>query len=278
MLLVPHGGLPSRLDSNITSTSSEGVLLTASATPHAKGAWTQVIASTTFDAYGVWVMVSGTATASTATAALVDIGIGGAGAETVLIPDLDAGNATAWGGTMGHAYFFPISVPSGSRISARMQALIASDTASVGVFLLGGTSVPGMWVGSRVTAYGVDAANSRGTAITAGSTNVWGSTVQISSSTANPIRYLQIGMNAGADGTGNSIRYLLRLGLGASPVWFVDELPIGESTTVESLHFMGANWMLSQMHHRLPAGSDLRAAAMTSGTGEARYLIVYGVE
>jgi hypothetical protein len=85
-------------------------------------------------------------------------------------------------------------------------------------------------------------------------------------------------MDLGTDTSGTSMRGMLRLGLGATPTYFVEHLPIGESTTVESMDQRMTNQVLSKMLFNLPAGSDLRASAMVSGTGEARSLIVYGVD
>lgn len=280
MLLVPHGSRPSRIQTSYSTTSAEGVIVTASATAHTKGAWSEVIASTSFDAIGVWIGLNDTGVASAANRALVDIGIGGAGAETVWIPDLDAGNAALWSaGYWGQVYYFPLYLPVGTRISARCQASTVSDTVGVAVVLLGGSRVPGCWVGTRVTAYGVDSATSSGSvAMTFGSTNAWGSAAQITASTTNPIRAFQYAIDNGADSTATNQRSLLRFGIGAGPTWFAEGIPHGENSSIETQHNMPGNFVLSQMHFNIPAGSDLRVAGMVNGTGEARRIIVYGVD
>lgn len=276
---LPYGR--SSLSSSHTSVTNEGTTLTAHATPHTKvTAFTQIIASTAFDAYGITVQISGVGVASTNTRFLVDIGIGGSGSEIVLLPDLNAGNAPIWAGTPagGVYYHFPIAIPAGSRLSGRAQALVTVDVCTVMIWLHGYPTGPSGWYGSRVTAYGLDAANTRGTSITPGSTSSYGSAAQIASSTANKIRYMQIGMDMLASTTGTSMRGLLRLGVGATPDYFVEHLPIGESTTYENMEFRQTNFMLSKMLFNFPAATDLRASAMVNGTGVARGLIIYGVD
>lgn len=276
---MPHGGLPTRLASHITSTSAEGVTVTASATAHTKGSWTELIASTSFAAQGIWVMLNNTGTSNIATPLLVDIGIGAASSETVLIPDLQGGQAQLWSnGFLGQCYFFPLRIPGGVRLSARCQATIVSDTVNVGVWLLGGSSVPTAWTGTRVTAYGVNAAASSGASYAVGATNAWGAASQIVASTTNPIRYIQVGLDAALDTSVSNSRSLLRLGTGATPTYFVENLPFGESTTIETLHTWPANWMLSQMHFCIPAATELRVSGMHSAAGDNRRIIVYGVD
>lgn len=279
MLFVPFRGLD-LLEASQSSSSSSGATITASGSTHTKGNWSQVLAATSFEAFGIAVFVNNVGAATTNARVLVDIGLGANPNERVLIPDLDAGNAADWAAAPngGHFYYFPLYIAAGERISARCQASTASDTVAVVVWLVGGRGGAAPWCGQRVTAYGVDSANSRGTAITPGSTSAYGTAVQLAASTSNPIRALQIGMDTGTDTSGTSMRGMLRLGLGATPNYFVEHLPIGESTTVESMDIRMANLILSQMTFNLPAGSDLRASAMVSGTGEARSLIVYGVD
>lgn len=190
-------------------TSSGPVTVTAGGTAHTKGSWTELVASTPEDAYGLYVMLSDVAVADTSTAMLVDVGVGAAGSETVLIPDLNAGAAVSRV-AFGKRAFFPIYVRKGSRISARAQAQIASDTVTVDLFLYGDPPSGG-FVGSKVTAYGVDAANSRGTVI-AGA-NSW---TQVTASTSEPhvLWYVMMGL-AGGVGQSNDV-LTNEIGFGAS--------------------------------------------------------------
>lgn len=279
MLWTPRTGT-ALLESSLTTSGSEGTTITASGTTHTKGSYTQLVASTADDTYAITVLINNVGVASTNARMLVDIAIGGAGSEVVLLPDLMAGNAGVWANAMGGGvmYHFNVGIAEGTRIAARCQASTASDTCGVVVWLHQGNGIPGEWVGSRVTAYGVDSANSSGVAHTPGSTSAYATATQIASSTANPIRQMQIGIDMGTDTTGTNMRGLVRVGLGATPNYVVQHLPFAESTTVESMDNRMTNFVLAPQRFNIPAASDLRLSAMVSGTGEARRWIIYGVD
>jgi hypothetical protein len=130
------------------------VNVTADASTHTKGAWTELIAST--DAAARWLAVSITNfTNATDTAALLDIGTGASGSETVRIANIGAGMAS------NILHMFPLSVASGTRIAARSQSTIASRNVNVvaGVFDdEGGLSLP-----TTLDTIGATTGTSRGT-------------------------------------------------------------------------------------------------------------------
>jgi hypothetical protein len=105
------------------------VLVTASSTIHTKGAWTEIIASTTIDAG--WLVYNYTNFQNgVATTGLLDIGIGAAGAETVLIANLPSGY-----GNNGTQFTIPINIATGTRISARTQSAVSSRATTVAIGL-----------------------------------------------------------------------------------------------------------------------------------------------
>lgn len=279
MLWTPQVS-PSVLEASQSSTSSDGTTVTASGTTHTKGSYAQLIASTGRPSYGITIVIHNVGAASTNARMLVDIAIGAAASEQVIIPNLLAGNASAWNAASngGTCYHFPIAIPSGVRISARCQASTASDTCNIIVWLHQARTAPGLWVGQRVTAYGVNTGTSTGTAHTPGSTNSYATATQITSSTTNPIRYMQVGIDTGTDTTGTSMRGMFRIGLGATPDYIIQHVPFGESTTVESMDTRVGNQILSRMGFSIPAASDVRLSAMVSGTGESRGWAIYGVD
>lgn len=285
MLGIPNSGRGgSTLEDNQGTTSAAyGTSVAAGGSAHTKNTtYTTLIATTTYASYGITIFLGNVGTvASTNERALVDIAIGAASSEVVIIPNLICGNAADLGAASGGgcaAYHFPIYIPSGVRLSATAQALIGSDTVHVATFLHQHRRWPGAWVGSRVTAYGANTGTSSGVAHTSGSTNAYATATQITSSTTNPIRYMQIGNDLGTDTTGATLRGLVRIGLGATPNYIVSDLPWCESTTLENTFFWPANFILSQMSFNIPAASDIRLSAMVSGTGEARGWVVYGVD
>jgi hypothetical protein len=148
--------------------STTGVTCTASATPHALPASpTEILAAAdnTVEAEWIRVYVHGMHASITNTDALLNIYIGGAGSETLFIDSLSVG----WSPTLDavglpFSYWFPVRIPRGTRVSASLRALVASDTCEVLIEL--GVSNGRHWVGSGVETLGEDTANSRGTAVT----------------------------------------------------------------------------------------------------------------
>lgn len=281
MLYAPNHGL-SELESTYTGTSSAelGATVTADATTaHTVGAWAQLSAATTYDAYGVTVSIANLGTAaSTNTRSLVNIAIGAAASEQTIIPNLICGQAGAWNSSsIGPVmYHFPIRIPQGTRIAANLQSLALADTAVVNVWLHH-FQVPGKWYGQRVTAYGPNTATSSGVSHTHGN-NAYATTTQITASTTNPIKYLQVGTDLLTDTTGNSARGLFRIAAGSSTNYILSGVPYRESTTLETTDFKYANFLLSHMAFSIPAGSYLGVGGMMNKTGEARGWAFYGVD
>jgi hypothetical protein len=156
------------------SWNTGSVTLTASATPHTKGSWSQIIASTSNVTTLIRFGVSGVNVSAADSATLLDIGVGAAGSETVIVPNL------AIGGSAGAFYSIPVEIPSGSRIAARIQGVRASQTATISVreffaFNAGDTAS----IGTTVDVLGVDTATSTGTAM-GGASGTW---VEIEDST-----------------------------------------------------------------------------------------------
>jgi len=152
-----------------------GTTVTASGTTNTKGSWANVVTTpTAHDSYLVVINVNGLALSATSRQALLDIGIDEAGGTsyTVKINDLYVTNAGPYTVNGGIWYVFPLRIPAGSTIGARVQCTIASVTCAVNIQLFGLPAHPEMIrVGSRVETIGAVTASSSGTAITPGSTS-----------------------------------------------------------------------------------------------------------
>jgi len=264
---------------NETATFSISVI--AGTTPNKNATYTQLIATTTYASYGIMVQLAGLqTTASTNQRCLVDIALGGAGSETVIIPNLTCGNVADYvaASARGAFYYFPIYIPAGVRVSATASASTSADVVNVAVRLFQHPMGAGGWYGSRVTAYGADTANIRGTSVTPAQ-NAFTTVTQISASTTYPIRYLQIGYDLLSDATAGTTRMLAKIYLGNAVATVADMLPLHESTTIEAVNYTDANFILSHMMFNLPAASDLRVAISRDAvTPEARGVILYGVD
>lgn len=151
-----------------------GTALTSDTVAHTlpTGNATEIIASTTYDSWWVEVLFQNNSASNTDTSSLVNIYAGAAGSEQVLIPNLLAGWAIAVGATMGYFkyYRFPLFIPAGTRLSGKHQSIRTSTAVYCTIRLFGGAGYSN-WYGTRVECVGADTGNSRGTAVTAGSTS-----------------------------------------------------------------------------------------------------------
>lgn len=116
--------------------TSMGVLLTAPGSLNTKGAWTQIVASTSTDLAALTFGVQGAGSTSMAGAStLVDIGVGPASSEVVVIGDVHVQGGTGESYDVRSPVAFEVDIPAGSRISARYaRANVANaiDLALVG--------------------------------------------------------------------------------------------------------------------------------------------------
>jgi len=143
-----------------------------------KGSWAQLIASTASDV--CWVIVNIVYPAATALSIAVDIGIGSAGNEVAIINNIVASNFNV---PVAENFSFPLSIPAGTRVSARCQSGTGSDACYVSVtgFDGGFTQAEGA---AGVDSIGFVSASTLGTVITVSATpGVKGSYSQLTAST-----------------------------------------------------------------------------------------------
>jgi hypothetical protein len=102
------------------ATTSKGVAVTVPGSTNTKGAWTQLVASTSAAFSALLITAQGNGdTSFTGANALVDIGIGGSGSETVLISDIHLIVAASETFISTVPMTYGVAIPSGTRISAR---------------------------------------------------------------------------------------------------------------------------------------------------------------
>lgn len=119
-LEVATWGKPDRpWKQNYTQTfvGSGAAVVTCDVTAHTKGAYTQIIASTSADIDTI-ILRCNSSQSSVDTASLVDVAVGASGSESIIIADLAVGGHASYGITI------PISIPSGSRLSVRAQSVV----------------------------------------------------------------------------------------------------------------------------------------------------------
>lgn len=197
------------------ATTTNGITITASATPNTKGSWTEITSSLAEDADGIILNVL--VNQNGGEDYLMDIAVGAAGAEKVIIPDLlmCVGSSIAYRGRCDA--YIPIPIPAGTRISARCQSSFASGTAQVALHFTRG----GFFADSRLrkmVAFGTDASDSGGTSVDPGATaNTKGAWTQIISTTdIHPARQVLVALGNNQDSVRANATWLIDVAIGAS--------------------------------------------------------------
>lgn len=107
----------------ITGAASKITAVDAGATVHTKGAWTQLIASTTDTIRWLIVTLGGNANSGLANADFLhDIGVGAGGSEEIIAGDLYSHSGAVADDHLVKIFHFPCYIPAGSRIAIRSQS------------------------------------------------------------------------------------------------------------------------------------------------------------
>lgn len=267
MLLVPYGG-DTRIITNggIVGAATPWTAVPEGAISLDYGTVTELIsaASNDQDNWGILVGVTATGAAAAASEASVDILIGGA-TDDVLISSLLVGYAfnSGW-----MSYFFPVHVPAGLRIAARLASVRTGITdPRVAVWLYGG-GIPPFKSGRKVTTYGTKINNARGQAVTPTASGGAASVTQMTASTSEDHYYLLPGFQAATDTTITPAGFVnIGIGVGASTEervgtwWFAKDANEQFTGPIPSL---GA-------FRNVPAGSRLTLLASNSGANDTAY-------
>ncbi len=273
--------IPGALESNLAVTSNDtriGTTVTAGSTAHTKGStWDELIASTSADAEGIYVKVVGVASANTATSMLMDIGTGGSGSETVLLPDLIVGYAGS-DQTMGRGYFFPVSIASGTRISARCQSVIASDTAEVAIWLV--QSIQHLEGASSVEAIGETTASSDGTGVTVG-LNAWAGSWTSIGAVSSDVNCLMPGVDNDTDASTAAAndQWIMKIGYGTSA-------PGSGGTEIDAVWYFGTTgneeirglFPNTPVYADISSGDNIYVNIAGNSTSTPKSVIVHAME
>lgn len=263
---VPRGNNYSITQGQVASPTGAGVAITSSASANTKGSYTQIVSATSIQAAGL--IVHCTKGSNNISEHLIDIAIGGSGSEQIIVSNLLHG-VTGFGAVQ---YFFPIPIPSGTRISARLQATAGNRISWIHVTLTNGH--PSY---SRVETWGANTSTSGGVTLDAGgSANTKGSYAQLISSTgfATQRMFFSVGSQAvnhsandflcdiAVDIGGNKQIILANIGLHNNSNVSIEPAILGPFTCV------------------LPAGSNIYARTQSLSTTSATRqfgLVGYGI-
>jgi hypothetical protein len=242
--------------------TSAAVTVTANSTAHTKGSYAELIASTSGDVSLLYVRVFGIGAAATNTATLLDIATGASGSETAIVSNIAVGAAADAGTARGIQFAVPIKIPSGTRISARIQSVVTGGkTASVLVSAINASDYA--TAPTNVDVIGGNTANSEGISFS-GASGTW---VEATASTSRAYRAV-VGVFSSHDAVIANITAFCEIGIGASgsEVSFGSTrvgYDAGERTGLEppNLYLFGRN---------IPAGSRL-AVRHDIASNPARY-------
>lgn len=237
--------------------------VTASATVNVVGAWVQMHAATTFPVSGLMIHLGKTGLAVAATNAQVsfDIGIGPNGSETAIINDVAVGGSLAF-----FAWWFPISIPVGSRIAVRLRSLVASKSTTMAMSVYGGGF--GLEAGYKAVTYGAVTTGSRGTILTSpASINTKAAWTVITAAVTSPARWIVVGLTSPNTTIATAIDGLLDVGMGGAgaEAVIIPDISFGVSANEEVNH---ANSLTFPVN--VPVGARLVAryqATSTASTG-----------
>ena len=252
---------------------STGTVATASATANTKGAWAQLVSATPVNAAAIVIML---ASPSAAGDYLVDIGIGAANFEATLVPNiLYCGR----GGDACAHFRFPVGVPAGSRLVARVQSNGASNTVAAAITLLN-HGFSGLSHFGFVRDYGTALADSGGVSVDPGAVastkNSWS---QLVASTARPARQLVVCIGNQGNNVRTTATWLCDVGIGPAGQEHVVVPNIGLFASSTSDLVMPI--VYGPFPVAVPSGSRLAARAqcsITEATDRLFDIAVYGVE
>lgn len=237
------------------------VTITGDSVAHTKGAYTELIAATDGPGYWVWCYWHSSRTSGSDSSQLMDIAIGSAGNEVIIFPNIQSGwSQDLVSGLSNAGFSIPFYVPSGSRISARMQGAITSDTVLLALDVNGGTPPSGYFTACDV--YGEDEATSYGVRIVGNATaDLTGAWTEIVASCGNPVDALMFNVNGDSNQQAAHQIFDFAVGAGGSEVLIFKGQYVRRSS---SEFFTGELGMLLKLAQTIPRGSRL-SCRVTSG-------------
>jgi len=256
--------------------SGYATTVTAAGSADTKGEWTELVASTDFEAgaFSIEVLYWSQADSDV----LWDVGIGAAESEVSIVDNLIFAVGKTYSYRNALTYHFPLPIPAGTRLSARCQAEIASSTIGLATQIYDVTyysqGPPG-----RITTYGANTTDTDGVEIDPGAVaDTKGAWVEITGSLTHDIQGFMWGITSNQNHARSTYTFKLDIGVGAA----------ASEVVIMSNHLLTSYTQLDMVFPRfspyipfpIPAGTRISARAACSGTDEADRkfgFIFYGV-
>jgi hypothetical protein len=191
--------------------------LTADTTAHTKGAWTQVIASTSADTSFLVLTAGAISASATNTATLLDIATGASGSESLVASNIAVGGARTAGTIVtGASFGIPLKIPSGTRVAARIQSVVTGGKTAVlqsafidaGDYATAPTTVDVIG-GDTATSQGISFSGSSGTWVqaTASTSQAYRAVVYVPSTHSTDIATITLTASIGVGAAGSEVEF-----------------------------------------------------------------------
>jgi hypothetical protein len=251
--------------------SSAGTLVQGgTGASNTKGSWVQLTSSTSSDATWMLVELSNDNSAGiNCNNFLYDIGIGAAASEVVIASNL---HSAVFYGFSGETYLFPVCIPAGTRIAARMQADFTAVNSGFCAVHLFDSAMAMPVEGAGLDDMGTNTGNSTLTSVTRGVSGTKGAYSQLTASTARDYAGLLVSVFCTEQSTNGAV-YVESIdiavgGAGSEQIIIPDfaqyQLNSGLSMFVERRPYMTP----------IPAGTRISARASTNKAAAAGSLSV----
>jgi len=249
--------------------ASSGVTITANATLNTKGSYTELLASTPYQANAIILNFRGVHTPASTTAFLMDIAVGAGGSEVVIGENLIASSHTS-NGSPASVITIVHPIPQGTRISARCQANPGSSQMIVQGFLNSSASQGSMDV---TTTYGASTPFSGGTDVDPGAVaNTKGAWAELGTSGPAGVRQLSIGVGPRLqDRAAEVTNWQIDIGIGAagSEHVIVPDWPVSTSEGIGVILPV----ISPIIDVSIPSGTRIAARARSSSTAALTRII-----
>lgn len=244
----------------------------ASGTYPAYGSYVEIVSSTQGESFGILVNLNSRNASTTHRYGAIDIAIGPAGSESIIIPSLLHGPVAAYTALEhGSWYFFPIRIPSGSRIAVRNTTNGGTDTLAVNLQLVQMPMDPSSYkTVSFVDAIGLSLPT--GTSVVPGTTSEGSWTLL--GATERKVWWWQLFakiVTSDTTHTANTIHLDLAVGDASNKHIIMSDV-VMTTTTAEAMglmpEFFGIEWVA-------PAGTNVYARAQASGSVDTLAVVAY---
>jgi hypothetical protein len=190
-------------DSYMGDTSSM-LQLTSDGAAHTKGTDTAALVGIAHDCWGLAISITAGNTDATIRRQMTDIL-----SWSVAVNNIFTNSPSSFGSTgQGHSFYFPLFLPAGTAIGARMQDVVGASTIRLGIRVLGQPTRPDLVkVGTKVQTIGATTASTSGVAVTPGS-DAYGSYSASMGTLTNDAWWWQLGIGSNdSTMTANSYRF-----------------------------------------------------------------------